>query len=236
MSEREPPRNPFEPGFDELPRTLPIFPLSGALLLPGARLPLNIFEPRYLAMTLDALAGGRVIGMVQPRRPGGFAGDGLPESDGGAPGVQQVGCAGRIVSFAETEDGRLLITLAGMCRFRIACELAPAGGYRRVEADYAPFRSDLERGAPSIGGLDRPRLVAALQRYFAAQKLTTDWKALDAVTDKALVASISMSCPFAPDEKQALLEAPDDAARARLLVGLLEIGAVAGGDDAAPRH
>jgi ATP-dependent protease La (LON) substrate-binding domain len=120
--ERAPGRNPFEPRFEQLPETLPIFPLSGVLLLPGGKLPLNVFEPRYLAMIFDALAGHRMIGMVQPQQPGGFAGDGLPTDDG-RPKVHKVGCAGRIVSFNETEDGRLLLALSGVCRFDIVREL-----------------------------------------------------------------------------------------------------------------
>ncbi|HEX9556354.1 MAG TPA: LON peptidase substrate-binding domain-containing protein, partial [Reyranella sp.] len=108
-------RNPFEPGFEQLPETLPIFPLSGVLLLPGGKLPLNVFEPRYLAMVFDALAGPRLIGMVQPVQPGGYAGDGLPTADG-KPQVHRIGCAGRITSFNETEDGRLLLALSGVCR------------------------------------------------------------------------------------------------------------------------
>jgi Lon protease-like protein len=224
MSDRQPGRNPFDPAFEQLPDTLPIFPLSGVLLLPGGRLPLNIFEPRYLAMIFDALAGHRMIGMVQPQQPGGFAGDGLP-ADGGPPKIHQVGCAGRIVSFNETEDGRLLLALAGICRFQIARELEPAhGGYRRISALWGPYRADLDAGDELVN-LDRERLMAALAAFFKARNLSTDWEAVKQAADHNLVTSLSMVLPFGPVEKQALLEATDTGARAKLLVGFLEMGA-----------
>ncbi len=155
-------RNPFEPGFEQLPETLPIFPLSGVLLLPGGKLPLNVFEPRYLAMVFDALAGPRLIGMVQPVQPGGYAGDGLPTADG-KPQVHRIGCAGRITSFNETEDGRLLLALSGVCRFEIVRELEPAhGGYRRVSSVFSRYRADLDHADEQIE-LDRERLMGRRQ-------------------------------------------------------------------------
>jgi Lon protease-like protein len=221
--DRQPARNPFSPAFEQLPDTLPIFPLSGVLLLPGGRLPLNIFEPRYLAMIFDALAGHRMIGMVQPQQPGGFAGDGLP-ADGGPPKVHHIGCAGRIVSFNETEDGRLLLALAGVCRFEISRELDPAqGGYRRVSSLFAPYRADLDI-ADELVTLDRERLMAALAAFFKARSLSTDWEAVKQAADGNLVTSLSMVLPFGPVEKQALLEARDTSARANLLIGFLEMG------------
>src|SRR6195256_4635320 len=145
--ERAPGRNPFEPRFEQLPETLPIFPLSGVLLLPGGKLPGKVSEPRYLAMIFDALAGHRLIGMVQPVQPGGYAGDGLPTDDG-RPKVHKVGCAGRIVSFNETEDARLLLALSGVCRFDIVRELEPAhGGYRRVASVFSPYCRGLDPAA-----------------------------------------------------------------------------------------
>jgi Lon protease-like protein len=217
-------RNPFDPSFEQLPATLPIFPLSGVLLLPGGRLPLNIFEPRYLAMVLEALADDRMIGMVMPQRPGGFAGDGLPEQSG-LPQVQSIGCAGRIVQFAETEDGRILLSLAGIARFEIRTELPlHPNGWRSVSADFERFRNDLEWRSEKTE-LDRPRLMAALQAFFRARKLDTDWDAVSKAADNNLVTSLSMLCPFGPAEKQALLEAPDSTARARLLTAFLEMGA-----------
>jgi uncharacterized protein len=218
-------RNPFDPVFEQLPETLPIFPLSGVLLLPGGKLPLNIFEPRYLAMIFDSLAGHRLIGMVQPMQPGGFAGDGLPGDDG-RPKVHQVGCAGRIVSFNETEDGRLLLALSGVSRFQVARELDPAqGGYRRVSALFSSYRADLDY-ADEMVALDRERLMAGLAAFFRGKNLSTDWEAVKKADDLNLVNSLSMVLPFGPVEKQALLEAADTSARAKLLVGFLEMAAV----------
>ena len=217
-------RNPFDPKFEQLPDTLPIFPLSGVLLLPGGKLPLNIFEPRYLAMIFDSLAGHRMIGMVQPMQPGGFAGDGLPVEDG-RPKVHKIGCAGRIVSFSETEDGRLLLALSGVCRFEIGHELELAhGGYRRVTSLFSPYRADLDQADLDIE-LDRERLMAALAAFFRGKNLSTDWDAVKQAADHNLVTSLSMVLPFGPVEKQALLEAADTNARAKLLVGFLEMAA-----------
>jgi len=217
-------RNPFDPSFERLPDTLPIFPLSGVLLLPGGKLPLNIFEPRYLSMIFDSLAGHRMIGMVQPTQPGGYAGDGMPADDG-APKVHQVGCAGRVVSFNETEDGRLLLALSGVCRFQISRELDLAhGGYRRVSALFSPYRADLDY-ADEMVTLDRERLLAALGAFFRGKNLSTDWDSVKKADDLNLVNSLSMVLPFGPAEKQALLEAADTSARAKLLIAFLEMAA-----------
>jgi Lon protease-like protein len=224
MSDRTPGRNPFEPSFEQLPDTLPIFPLSGVLLLPGGKLPLNVFEPRYLAMVFDALAGHRMIGMVQPVQPGGFAGDGMPTEDG-RPKVHKVGCAGRIVSFNETEDGRLLLALSGVSRFEIVRELEMAqGGYRRVSTVFSPYRADLDHADETVD-LDRERLMAGLAAFFRSRNLSTDWDAVKQAADTNLVSSLSMVLPFGPSEKQALLEAADATARAKLLVAFLEMNA-----------
>ncbi len=235
MTERVPGRNPFDPSFEQLPETLPIFPLSGVLLLPGGKLPLNIFEPRYLAMVFDALAGHRMIGMVQPVQPGGFAGDGMPTDDG-RPKVHRIGCAGRITSFNEAEDGRLVLALTGVCRFEIVRELDLAqGGYRRVSAVFSPFRADLDHADEAVA-LDRERLMAALAAFFRARSLSTDWDAVKQAADANLVTSLSMVLPFGPAEKQALLEAADTSARAKLLVALLEMAAFGQGSDARPKR
>jgi Lon protease-like protein len=228
-------RNPFEPTFEQLPETLPIFPLSGVLLLPGGKLPLNIFEPRYLAMVFDALAGSRLIGMVQPMQPGGFAGDGRPTPDGRPP-VHRIGCAGRIVSFSETEDGRLLLALSGVCRFEIVRELEPAhGGYRRVSSVFSGFRADIESGGENVE-LDRERLMAALAAFFRGRNLSTDWEAVKQAADANLVSSLSMVLPFGPAEKQALLEAADSTARAKLLIAFLEMNAFGSGSETPPKR
>jgi len=228
-------RNPFDPGFEQLPDTLPIFPLSGVLLLPGGKLPLNVFEPRYLSMIFDSLAGHRMIGMVQPVQPGGYAGDGLPVDDG-KPKVHKVGCAGRIVSFNETEDGRLLLALSGVCRFEIGRELDLAqGGYRRVSSLFAPYRADLDH-ADELVELDRERLMAALTAFFRSRSLSTDWDAVKQAGDRNLMTSLSMMLPFGPAEKQALLEAADSTARAKLLVAFLEMGAFGQPPDSSPQR
>src|SRR5438128_7218024 len=199
-------------GGTALPLVLPIFPLTGVLLLPRGRLPLNIFEPRYLAMTRDALAGERLIGMVQPSDPGASASN---------PPVYPTGCAGRITSFAETEDGRFLITLTGTCRFRIREELPLLDGYRRIVPEWREFARDLE-GEGELG-FDRDRLMRGLRSYFQQHQISADWDAITAVPGERLVTSIAMVCPFEPSEKQALLEAPDLDERARLLTAIVEM-------------
>jgi Lon protease-like protein len=209
----------FHPHLADLPGEIAIFPLGGALLLPQGRLPLNIFEPRYLAMTLDSLANGRMFGMVQPdtRAPKGETG----------PGIYRIGCLGRVSSFSETDDGRLLITLTGVARFRILSELPPApGGYRRVRADYAGFAADLvqDGAAPAI---DRAELLSALRPYFRARGIDANWEAVEQMDDATLVTTLSMVCPFEVPEKQALLEAPDATERGRMLVALMRMGAAA---------
>ena len=202
-----------------LPDILPIFPLTGVLLLPRGRLPLNIFEPRYLAMTRDALGGERLIGMVQPSDPqdDGRGGGGLN------PPVYPVGCAGRVTQFSETDDGRFLITLTGVSRFRIREELPLLEGYRRVVPDWQPFAHDRERaGKPDFY---RERLIRGLKGYFAQRQIQADFEAIEKAPGEYLVTSLAMACPFAPSEKQALLEAADPDERARLLTTLVEMAA-----------
>jgi uncharacterized protein len=204
-------------GLDEggLPEILPIFPLTGVLLLPRGQLPLNIFEPRYLAMTRDAMEGERLIGMVQPSDPP------VREMN---PAVYPLGCAGRITSFSETEDGRLLIVLTGVSRFRIKRELSLLSGYRRVVADWDDFTDDC---SPDEAGFDRARLTQGLRNFFSQRQLQADWSAMDQAPGEHLVTSIAMMCPFAPNEKQALLEAKTLGERARLLTALIEMTASA---------
>jgi len=221
--------SPFDPAFDTLPATLPIFPLPGALLLPGGKLPLQIFEPRYLAMTRDALSSDRLIGMIQPKEQ-------VSESEGlvaHTAALHQIGGAGRITSFGETDDGRYMITLSGLCRFAIVRELPTIGGYRRVVPDFARFRSDMEPATEGV--VDRARVLKALKAFFGAQKVKVDWKAVEAIADDTLVTTFAMLCPFAPQEKQALLEASDIAERARVLTTLLELAMLAGDGETA-RH
>jgi Lon protease-like protein len=199
---------------EDLPRVIPIFPLQGALLLPRGQLPLNIFEPRYLAMTEDALGAGRMFGMIQPDET-------QPEGANG-PALYRVGCLGRLISFSETEDGRFLITLAGVARFAVGRELEMHRGYRRVRADYTAFADDLRLDAsPAI---DRGPIMDALRGYFTRAGIDANWEAVQRLPDPTLVVTLSMLCPFAPVEKQALLEAASEADRASTLLALLRMG------------
>ena len=202
-------------GGTALPSILPIFPLTGVLLLPRGRLPLNIFEPRYLAMARDALAGERLIGMVQPSDP---------QAAGDNPPVYPTGCAGRITSFSETDDGRFLITLTGISRFHIREELPLLEGYRRVVPDWRDFARDL--AGDDEPSFDRERLLRGLRAYFQHHRIEADWDAITSVPGERLVTSIAMICPFEPSEKQALLEAPDLGERAQLLTAIVEMAAL----------
>lgn len=190
-------------GKGDLPKILPLFPLPGVLLLPRARLPLNIFEPRYLQMFDDALKSeGRLIGMIQPRFD---AGEGGPEAP--PPPLQSIGCAGRITAFAETEDGRYLVTLTGVSRFRLGAEGTGFSPYRKAEVDYTAFAADLG-AAEEDAGLDRRSFIALLRRYFKAMQLSTDWEGLKEAPPELLINALAMLCPFEAADKQALLEAP----------------------------
>ena len=194
--------------------TLPIFPLSGALLLPRGQLPLNIFEPRYLNMVEDALAGERMIGMVQP-----VAAERDPVSETAE--LFGVGCVGRITSFSETGDGRNLITLSGAIRFRVAEELDGERGYRRVRAALDEFAGDLDDAGGSMA--DRGPLLDAVRAYFRLKGIEVEWSALTDTADDPLVTTLAMVCPFDPSEKQALLESPGLLERAELLTALMEM-------------
>ncbi|MGI3166500.1 LON peptidase substrate-binding domain-containing protein [Pseudooceanicola sp. 200-1SW] len=203
----------------DLPEVLPIFPLPGALLLPRARLPLHLFEPRYLAMFEDVLkTPHRLIGMIQPNEMAGV----------GQYGLHRIGCAGRVTQFSETEDGRYMITLAGVSRYRVRDEVSGFTPYRRVSVDWAGFEADL---APndSDPGFRRESFMALLSRYFDDQGLSTDWETLTEADDELLINSLSMLLNFSNDEKQALLEAPSLTTRRETLVTLLEY-ALRGGD------
>jgi uncharacterized protein len=200
----------------DLPEILPVFPLTGALLLPGAQLPLNIFEPRYIAMLDDALAGNRLIGIVQPS----FS-EGRSDIDAGhVPALCQVGCIGRITSFAETGDGRYITSLTGVCRYRLFAEVAGARGYRRFRI--GPFCADLE-GPDDESLVDREALLAAFRAYLDANKLEADWESVERASNRTLVNSMAMMSPYGPAEKQALLEAPDLRTRAETLIAITEI-------------
>jgi Lon protease-like protein len=215
----------FDPTFENLPAALPIFPLTGVLLLPRGRLPLNIFEPRYVNMVIDSLAADRMFGMVQPSQAN-------AENREGKPVVYTTGCAGRITHFEETDDGRFLLSLKGVSRFDITDEIATTRGYRKCVVDWAPYRGDLS--VPPESGIDRGRLVTAVRNYFSAKGIEANWDAIDKADDEYLVTSIAMICPFDPPEKQALLEAADLAGRSALLTTIVEMAAM-GPSDGAPQ-
>lgn len=205
----------------DLPETIPIFPLPGALLLPRARLPLHLFEPRYLTMLEDALkTPERLIGMVQPNR--------VPGRNGGT-GLQTIGCVGRVTQFSETEDGRYMITLSGVSRFRLLEEVEGFSPYRRAKVSWTGFERD--RGpTESDDGFNRDTFMDLLARYFASQELQTDWESLKEADDELLINSLSMLLGFEPEDKQALLEAPSLSTRRETLVTLIEY-AMRGGDN-----
>lgn len=194
----------------DLPETIPVFPLPGALLLPRARLPLHIFEPRYLAMIEDVMkTPTRLIGMVQPYDAPGKAGQ-----------LHSIGCSGRLTAFSETEDGRYMITLSGASRFRISEEVEGFTPYRRCKVSWDGFARDLG-GPEKDPDFDRKQFMAALGRFFDDQGLKTDWESLGEADDELLINSLSMLCPFEPEDKQALLEAPSLSTRRETLNTLI---------------
>ena len=214
-------------GPSELPDIIPLFPLEGVLLLPRGQLPLNIFEPRYVAMIDAALAGPRLIGMVQPALDGGKAAAG--------PRLAKVGCVGRITEIAESGDGRYILTLTGIARFRILREVRADAPFRQAEVDFAAFGDDFtpNRGAEAV---DRGTLLRTLAEYLDANQLEADWNSIKDAPNEALVNALAMMAPFGPREKQALLEAPSLAARAEMLIAVtqMSLARTAGGDGDTP--
>ncbi|MAN15752.1 MAG: ATP-dependent protease [Dinoroseobacter sp.] len=199
----------------DLPATIPIFPLPGALLLPRARLPLHIFEPRYLAMLDDTLkTDHRLIGMVQPMENR----------------LHDIGCAGRLTQFSETEDGRYMITLGGVSRFRILREVGGFTPYIKADVRWDGFERDLE-DEETDPGFDRQTFLTLLSRYFTAAGLSTDWESLKDADDELLINSLSMLCPFEVEEKQALLEAPRLSDRRETIAALMEFACRGGSGD-----
>ena len=203
----------------DLPEVIPIFPLAGVLLLPRGRLPLNIFEPRYLAMVDDAMRGNRIIGMIQPEQPEAAA----------PPALYEVGCAG-ITSYDETGDGRFLIALSGISRFRVNAELPVETPYRQCRVDYSSFAGDFTAG---LGGdeVNREALLRTLATYLEANRVEADWSGIREAPVEALVNGLSMMSPYGAREKQALLETPDLKARADLLIAVTEIALAEKGED-----
>ncbi len=205
-------KNPFAPEFDHLPEAIPVFPLTGVLLLPHGTLPLNIFEPRYVQMVDDALATkNKLIGMVQPK----------PDTQSECPEIYQMGCAGRITDYSETSDGRYLINLTGISRFEITDELSATTLYRQVKPNWRPFEDDIS--ASDCLGLNRPKLKELLKSYFQQEGLSCDWDMVDQAGDEKLITCLAMVCPFEPREKQALLEAGTCKGRAELFMTMLEM-------------
>ncbi len=203
----------------DLPDTIPVFPLPGALLLPRSRLPLHLFEPRYLQMFEDTLkTSSRLIGMVQPH-----------DGPGGKGQLHAIGCAGRITQFSETEDGRYMVTLSGISRFRVQEEISGFSPYRKAKISWNGFDRDLGF-VEKDKGFDRPAFLELLGKFFADQDLKTDWDSLKEAEDELLINSLSMLCPFEPEEKQALLEAPSLSTRRETLVTLIEF-ALRGGNE-----
>ncbi|HEY1752235.1 MAG TPA: LON peptidase substrate-binding domain-containing protein [Caulobacteraceae bacterium] len=205
----------------DLPALIPVFPLDGALLLPGSQLPLQIFEPRYLNMIDDAMSGSRLIGMIQTVGGG----------DRTRPRLARVGCVGRITAYAETGDGRYMITLTGVCRFAAGDEAPTPTPYRQVRPDFQPFAADLDQEEPLLA-LERNSFLAILRRYLEHKGLEVEWDAARQAPAAALINSLAIGLPLEPAEKQALLEAATVADRARVLTALLEIDAA--GDDEPP--
>jgi uncharacterized protein len=205
----------------DLPEAMPIFPLAAALLLPGGRMPLNIFEPRYLQMIDEAMGGRRLIGMIQPSLDGALRADGEPE-------ICKVGCVGRVTSLTETGDGRYLISLQGVCRFRVAEELVPTTPFRWCRI--IPFIADLEEDATG-GDVDRPALLRAFRAYLEANDLEADWESVSRAENAMLVNALSMMAPYGAAEKQALLEAADLKTRAETLIALTEMALARDNED-----
>jgi uncharacterized protein len=209
------PMNAVYRGPADLPEIIPVFPLPGALLLPRGQMPLNIFEPRYLAMVDDSLRDGhRLIGMIQP--------DGAHPGSEQKPNLYKVGCAGRITQLAETGDGRYLLQLTGVARFRIEEEMSVATAYRQCRVTFAPFADDFvaRKGEEAV---DRKTLLDALHAFLKANDLKADWDGIENAPNEALVNALAMMSPYGAAEKQALLEAPDLKTRAEILVAVTEI-------------
>ena len=221
-------RHPFHPAASDLPEVLPLFPLSGVLLMPRGALPLNVFEPRYLAMTRFALAQPqRLIGMIQPKNP-----PKDPNADDPQPELCAVGCAGRATAFAETQDGRYLITLTGVVRFEIKSELPLQDGFRRARVDYDPFLSDLDLGREP--DLDRVRAIKILREVLARQELKLNDDAIRGLSGAALITTLAMAASFSPPENQAVLTCADPDEQAAMILALAEMdlaGGTYGGSD-----
>ena len=210
----------------DLPPKLGLFPLRGAILLPRATLPLNVFEPRYLALIDDAMSTSRLIGIIQPE---GRDADEGESPEGKESGLRRVGCAGRITSYQEMDDGRLVITLTGVARFEVRSEVASSKPYRIVNATYDAYTQDFSTGLGEEQ-VDRINLLRVLKLYLETNRLKADWQAVQRASSEFLINVLSVMCPYGPEEKQALLEAADLKTRADVLIALAEMDLASGSD------
>lgn len=208
-------RSPFFQRLPDLPSVLPIFPLSGAVVLPGVQLPLNIFEPRYLAMVQAALASDHLIGMVQPRT----------QDTEEAPSIHRIGCAGRITSYSETNDGRIILVLTGLCRFLVIDELPMQAGFRRVKPDWQPYALDLEEVETTLA--EREHFMGSLRAFCDQRSVQVPWDDLGKMADADLINLLCAHLPLEAEDKQALLETVQLDERAALMRGLMEMSAQA---------
>lgn len=201
--------HPFTQSFEQLPEIIPIFPLAGAVVLPGGSLPLNIFEPRYLNMVQDAMRSNQIIGMIQPK------------NNGSEPSLYKVGCAGRIRRYEEVNGGRLEIELTGLCRFSIKDELDGIRGYRIIKADWTPYENDFNKPDDDIGA-DQPALLRALKHYFKENRLDTDWELIEQVDQVELVNKLFGYLPLSCEDKQLLIEAKNTNQRVKSFIAMLD--------------
>ena len=218
-------RNPFLPKFSDLPAELSIFPRAGAVVMPGVQLPLNIFEPRYLNMVFDALASDHLIGMIQPTSE-------TLLSD--RPEIHRVGCAGRITSYSETSDGRIVLVLTGVCRFQVTREIEEQRGYRRVRADWERFAADCHAGDETI--VDRPGFLSSLKTYCTLRGVEIPWEDIEKMPDNELTNLLCAHLPLSPEDKQALIETLPTGERAALMRGLLDMASASSMRVAEHRH
>lgn len=218
-------RNPFFPKFTELPTDIPIFPLSGAVVMPGVQLPLNIFEPRYLNMVFDALASDHLIGMIQPTST--TLTDEVPE-------IHRVGCAGRMTSYSETSDGRIVLVLTGVCRFQVVRETEGRRGYRRVVANWERFAADYHQNQEKIA--DRKGFLSSLKSYCQLRGVEVPWEDVEKMADGDLTNLLCAHLPLSPEDKQALIETLPTGERAALMRGLLDMASVSNIHGTEHRH
>lgn len=218
-------RSPFFPLFSDLPAELPIFPLAGAVVMPGVQLPLNVFEPRYLNMVQDALVADHLVGMIQPRSDTAF--DETPE-------IHRVGCAGRITSYSETNDGRIVLVLTGVCRFDVRGELDIKRGYRRVTPAWERFAIDLHEDESNL--VDREAFLTSLKAYASLRGVEIPWDDIEKMTDPDLANLLCAHLPLEAEDKQALIETLDLRDRGELMRGLMDMSSVSSVETAEHRH